>query len=53
MSAFSFHETKNLSSGEGGMLVINDEQFAKRAEILWEKGTNANKFSYFQENNVV
>ena len=53
LSAFSFHETKNISSGEGGMLVINDEQFAKRAEILWEKGTNANKFSYFQENNVV
>ncbi len=44
LSAFSFHETKNLSSGEGGMLVINDEQFAKRAEILWEKGTNRSAF---------
>ena len=40
LAAFSFHETKNIISGEGGMLVINDEQFVKRAEIIWEKGTN-------------
>jgi dTDP-4-amino-4,6-dideoxygalactose transaminase len=40
LSAFSFHETKNIISGEGGMLVINDERFINRAEIIWEKGTN-------------
>ena len=44
LAAFSFHETKNISSGEGGMLVVNDEQFAKRAEIIWEKGTNRSEF---------
>lgn len=43
-AAFSFHETKNIISGEGGMLVINDEQFIQRAEIIREKGTNRNKF---------
>ena len=43
-SAFSFHETKNIISGEGGMLVINDEQFIHRAEIIWEKGTNRAEF---------
>ena len=44
LAAFSFHETKNISSGEGGMLVINDKQFEKRAEIIWEKGTNRSAF---------
>jgi len=44
MSTFSFHETKNIISGEGGMLVINDEQFIDRAEIIWEKGTNRSAF---------
>jgi dTDP-4-amino-4,6-dideoxygalactose transaminase len=44
LSAFSFHETKNINAGEGGMLVINDEQFKKRAEIIWEKGTNRAEF---------
>jgi dTDP-4-amino-4,6-dideoxygalactose transaminase len=44
LSAFSFHETKNIMSGEGGMLVINDEQFIKRAEIIREKGTNRSSF---------
>lgn len=44
LGCFSFHETKNISSGEGGMLVINDERFAKRAEIVWEKGTNRQAF---------
>lgn len=44
LSTFSFHETKNLISGEGGMLVINDMQFAERAEIIWEKGTNRSAF---------
>ena len=36
MAAFSFHETKNVIAGEGGMLVINDERFIHRAEIIWE-----------------
>jgi dTDP-4-amino-4,6-dideoxygalactose transaminase len=44
LAAFSFHETKNIISGEGGMLVINDSQFAERAEIIWEKGTNRSAF---------
>jgi len=44
LSAFSFHETKNINSGEGGLLAINDEQFIKRAEVIWEKGTNRAEF---------
>jgi dTDP-4-amino-4,6-dideoxygalactose transaminase len=44
LAAFSFHETKNIISGEGGMLAINDIQFAERAEIIWEKGTNRSAF---------
>lgn len=44
LGAFSFHETKNISSGEGGMLVINDDRFIRRAEIIWEKGTNRAEF---------
>lgn len=44
LATFSFHETKNIQSGEGGLLVINDEQFIKRAEIIWEKGTNRAEF---------
>lgn len=42
--AFSFHETKNIISGEGGMLTINDDRFIARAEIIWEKGTDRSKF---------
>jgi len=45
-STFSFHETKNIISGEGGMLGINDERFVRRAEIIWEKGTN--RAEYFR-----
>ncbi len=41
---FSFHETKNIISGEGGMLTINDPRFVRRAEIIWEKGTNRAEF---------
>ena len=41
---FSFHETKNIISGEGGLLMVNDQEFAMRAEILWEKGTNRAAF---------
>jgi dTDP-4-amino-4,6-dideoxygalactose transaminase len=44
MSAFSFHETKNIISGEGGALVVNREDLFERAEIIWEKGTNRVKF---------
>ncbi|MEN9281866.1 MAG: hypothetical protein RL594_801 [Bacteroidota bacterium] len=42
--AFSFHETKNIISGEGGMLAINDDKYFERAEIIWEKGTNRSRF---------
>jgi dTDP-4-amino-4,6-dideoxygalactose transaminase len=42
---FSFHETKNIISGEGGMLCVNDERFIRRAEIIWEKGTDRAAFS--------
>ncbi len=42
---FSFHETKNITAGgEGGLLSVNDERFIKRAEIIWEKGTNRAEF---------
>lgn len=41
---FSFHDTKNVSSGEGGALVVGDPALAERAEILWEKGTNRSAF---------
>ena len=44
LAAFSFHETKNIIAGEGGMLAINDERFIHRAEIIWEKGTNRAEF---------
>src|ERR1043166_2009584 len=45
LAAISFHETKNVISGEGGALVINDPKYAARAEILWEKGTNRSDFA--------
>jgi dTDP-4-amino-4,6-dideoxygalactose transaminase len=41
---FSFHETKNIISGEGGLLAINDERYIHRAEIIREKGTNRSSF---------
>lgn len=44
LSTFSFHNTKNISAGEGGMLVINDERLIEKAEIIWEKGTNRAAF---------
>lgn len=44
LAAFSFHETKNIISGEGGMLIVNDDQFIERSEIIWEKGTNRSAF---------
>ena len=42
---FSFHETKNVTAGgEGGLLCVNDDRFIRRAEIIWEKGTNRAEF---------
>lgn len=44
LGCLSFHETKNITSGEGGALMVNDPRFIERAEIIREKGTNRNKF---------
>jgi dTDP-4-amino-4,6-dideoxygalactose transaminase len=44
IGCFSFHETKNYSTGEGGAFVTNDEEFARKAEIIREKGTNRKQF---------
>ncbi len=44
LGAYSFHETKNIQCGEGGALMVNDPELAKRAEIIWEKGTNRAAF---------
>ena len=44
LATMSFHETKNIISGEGGMLIINNEKFVKRSEVIWEKGTNRAAF---------
>lgn len=44
MAAFSFHETKNIISGEGGALALNDARFTDRAETIWQKGTNRRQF---------
>ena len=44
LGALSFHETKNIISGEGGALLVNEERFTQRAEIIWEKGTNRSQF---------
>lgn len=44
LGCLSFHETKNIISGEGGALIINDSTFLERAEIIWEKGTNRNQY---------
>jgi dTDP-4-amino-4,6-dideoxygalactose transaminase len=44
LSTFSFHETKNIISGEGGALIVNREDLVERAEIIWEKGTNRVRF---------
>ncbi len=43
--SFSFHETKNIFCGEGGLLTINDQSYINRAEIIWEKGTNRAAFN--------
>lgn len=44
LGVISFHETKNITSGEGGALLVNDTRFAERAEIIREKGTNRSQF---------
>jgi dTDP-4-amino-4,6-dideoxygalactose transaminase len=44
LAAVSFHETKNVIAGEGGALLVNDEQLLRRAEIIWEKGTDRSRF---------
>ncbi len=44
LGIFSFHETKNIHCGEGGLLIINNRDWVERAEIVWEKGTNRSKF---------
>ena len=44
LAALSFHETKNIISGEGGALLVNDPRFVERAEVIWEKGTNRSQF---------
>ena len=44
LGTFSFHETKNIISGEGGLLAVNDKKFVDRSEIIWEKGTNRSAF---------
>ncbi len=44
LATFSFHESKNIHCGEGGLLIINDDQFVKRSEFIWEKGTNRSEF---------
>lgn len=44
LGCFSFHETKNYNCGEGGALIINDERYVERAEIIREKGTNRSRF---------
>ncbi|MDQ6971869.1 MAG: dTDP-4-amino-4,6-dideoxygalactose transaminase [Mariprofundaceae bacterium] len=44
LAAYSFHETKNIISGEGGALLINDACFVERGEVLWEKGTDRSRF---------
>lgn len=44
LGCFSFHETKNIIAGEGGLLSINDPRFIRRSEIIWEKGTNRSEF---------
>ena len=44
IGCFSFHETKNIQCGEGGLISINNKNFSERAEIIWEKGTNRSAF---------
>src|ERR1051326_8958959 len=45
LAALSFHETKNVISGEGGALIVNDASLVERAEVIWQKGTNRLQFN--------
>jgi dTDP-4-amino-4,6-dideoxygalactose transaminase len=45
LAALSFHETKNITSGEGGAIIVNDPELADRAELIWHKGTNRGNFN--------
>lgn len=45
LATFSFHETKNIIAGEGGLLVVNNSELVPRAEVIWEKGTNRISFA--------
>ncbi|GAB3010749.1 dTDP-4-amino-4,6-dideoxygalactose transaminase [Cyclobacterium sediminis] len=49
-ATFSFHETKNISCGEGGMLVINDTKFIEKANLVWNRGTNKKDFALGKAN---
>lgn len=44
LGAISFHETKNVTSGEGGVLLVNDPALIERAQVIWDKGTNRSQF---------
>ncbi len=44
LGTFSFHHTKNVSSGEGGALLVNNPALLERAEVVWEKGTDRTRF---------
>jgi dTDP-4-amino-4,6-dideoxygalactose transaminase len=44
LGAISFHETKNVTCGEGGVLLVNDPALAERAQVIWDKGTNRSQF---------
>lgn len=44
LGAISFHETKNVTCGEGGVLLVNDPELAERAQVIWDKGTNRSQF---------
>ncbi len=44
LATLSFHETKNLTCGEGGALIVNDSRYTERAEVIWQKGTNRTRF---------
>jgi len=46
LAALSFHETKNIISGQGGALLVNDARYAARAEVLWHKGTDRRSFAW-------
>lgn len=50
---FSFHETKNYSMGEGGAILINNEEYIEKAEILREKGTNRSQFLGDRLRNII